>query len=244
MNLGMGTSLAVLLALIGAVPSTAQERCDTCGLMERGDRLEGIDDREQVSGASFELVSVHYLAAGEPGEAGTDIHLYFWSPQAGEVEELKVWQPALLYRMEPVQKDFAEGLATFSWDRAAVVDPMELATDTLFARIRSGETFLPALVTTDAAPGPHDGYAFVFDSGAGIDADCTVVRPADGERIRSWECFSDFGGEIPIEWDGKDDAGRLAEDGLYALEIDGEMLAETIRPVTASISFQHRASLQ
>lgn len=239
-------SFIVLVALCTtlATAAAAQERCPTCGFTERGDRLEGIEDREQVSGGSFELLSVQYLKPREAGAPGPQIYLYFWSPQAGELDELKVWQPARYYRMEPVQKQFGAGLSEFSWGRGDVIDPMQLSTDTLYALVRSGDTFLPALLTTGESPAPSGGYAFVFESGAGIDADCTVIRKADGTAVKSFECFEDYGGAITIEWDGKDEAGQAAADGLYVLEIEGDMLAETIRPLSATVAFRHRARLQ
>lgn len=238
-----------ILIAITALSSTlapaamAQQTCPTCGFSERGDRLEGIEDREQVSGGSFELLSVQYLKPREAGSAGPQIHVYFWSPQAGELDELKVWQPARYYRMEPVSKQFGHGLAQFSWGRAEVIDPMQLSTDTLYARVKSGDAFLPALLTTGGPPVPTGGYAFVFESGAGIDADCTVVRKADGSPVKTFECFEDYGGAITIEWDGKDNSGQQAADGLYVLKVDGDMLAETIRPLMTSVTFRHQASL-
>ena len=236
--------MALAMLSLAAEPLAAQQPCDTCGLVERGDRVEGIEDREQISGGSFELMSVHYLAARKASAAGAEVRVFFWSHEAGVVDEFKVWQPARYYRMEPLRRDFGAGLSEFSWKRADVIDPMQLATESLYTRVRSGETFLPAQLTTGSAPAPHEGYAFVFRSGAGIDADCTIVRPADGASVKSFECFSEYGGAITIEWDGLDDTGKPADDGVYRLEVDGEMLAETVRPLVTGVDFRHRAKLQ
>lgn len=234
--------LTALCSILGPALS-AQSPCPTCAISERGDRLEGIEVREQVSGGSFELLSVHYLTSRETAAKGSKIRVFFWSPGAGQLDELKVWQPARYYRMEPLRREFGEGLSQFSWGRAEVIDPMQLSTDTLYARIRSGDTFLPALLTTEDSPVTKGGYAFVFESGAGIDADCTVVRKADGSPVKTFECFEDYGGAITIEWDGKDNSGQQAADGLYVLKVDGDMLAETIRPLMTSVTFRHQASL-
>ena len=40
------------------------------------------------------------------------------------------------------------------------------------------------------------------------------------------------------------ETGRPAADGLYSLELEGEMLAETIRPLTKTVTFRHQASLK
>lgn len=232
------------LALVGALLATAiaAQPCPTCKLSERGDRLEGIEDREQVSGGSFELLSVSYRTAprSSPDER---IHVYFWVPQAGKLDELKVWQPGRYYRMEPSRQEFGSGLGKFSWSRSAVIDPMGLSLDSLYARVRAGGIYLPALVTGGEPELGQPGYVFVFSSGAGIDADCSIVS-ADGTSIQTFECYEEYGGDIMIEWDGRDAGGAAAADGVYVLQIEGDMLAEVIRPLETSVTFQHRGSLR
>lgn len=222
--------------------AAAQKSCPACGWSDRGDRFEGVDDREQVSGGSFELQSVHYLRPAEAASGGQKLHLYFWLPEAGALDELRVAQPGRYYRMEPKRKQYDGGLQTFTWPRGDVIDPLGLSIDALFARLRAGDVYIPALVST-GQPSVATGYGFVFESGAGIDADCTVVGE-DDTAVKTFECFEDYGGMITIEWDGLDDAGSPADDGLYRLQIEGDMLAETIRPLETSIEFRHRGRLQ
>ena len=236
----LATSL-FLLVLSGS-PASGQETCPSCGWADRGDRFEGVDDREQVSGGSFELQSVHYLRPGEAAGSAKELHLYFWLPEAGSLDEVRVAQPGRYYRMEPKRKQYEGGLQTFAWPRGDVIDPLGLSIDALFARIREGDVYIPALVST-GKPAAMKGYAFVFESGAGIDADCTVTG-GDGAPVKTFECFEDYGGMITIEWDGRDGDGNPAADGLYRLEIEGDMLAETIRPLETSVDFRHRNGLQ
>ncbi len=239
-HIAWAVPIALLLA---AATAPAQEPCPSCKFAERGDRSEGIEDREQISGGSFELLSVHYLTRGGPS-AGDRIHVYFWVPEAGTLDELKVWQPGRYYRMEPRQRQYEPGLRGFSWSRGEVIDPMGLAIDSLYARVRAGDTFLPALVTTGEPEVRQAGYAFVFESGAGIDADCTIAAAASGAAVKTFECYEEYGGEITIEWDGRDESGGAAADGTYTLQIEGDMLAEIIRPLETNVTFRHRSRLR
>lgn len=235
-------TILALLSTCSAAP--AQEACDTCGWADRGDRFEGVVSREQISGGSFELVSVHYLRPPEAASAGSQMHLYFWLPEARQLDEIRVSKPAVYYRMEPARKDYGEGLQDFAWPRGEVIAPLGLSVDALYARLRAGDVYVPALLSTRDPAAANGGYAFVFESGAGIDADCTVTRRDDAAAaVRSFVCFEEYGGMIAIEWDGRGDDGKPAADGLYVLEIDGDMLAETIRPLKTSVAFLHRGHL-
>ncbi len=236
-------TIPIVLCLLAGPAALAQGKCETCGFADRGDRFEGVDDREQVSGGSFELQSVHYLRPAEAAAGGQEMHLYFWLSEAGALEEMRVAQPARYYRMEPKRKQYDPGLQTFAWPRGEVIDPLGLSIDALFARVRAGDVYIPALVSTGAPAAAKGGYAFVFESGAGIDADCTVAGK-DGAPVKTFECFEDYGGMITIEWDGRDAAGNPAADGLYDLRIEGALLAETIRPLETSVAFRHRGSLK
>lgn len=241
--------LAFLLLAPCAAP--AQEPCDTCGWAERGDRWEGVVEKEQISGGSFELVSVQYRHPSEPADRGDRLHLVFWLPEPLELDEIKVWQPDRLYSMEPSKKRYGKNRQTFDWPRGEVVDRLGLAIGSLYTRIRSGAVYYPALLSTREVPGATAGYELVFQSGAGIDATCTIDRVSpprspqgDGGVIRSFECFEEAGGTITIEWDGHDAEGRMAPAGVYVLKIDGEMLAETLRPLRQRYSFWHRGDGQ
>lgn len=236
----LGTILAVFSVCSAAA---AQEVCDTCGWADRGDRFEGVESREQISGGSFELVSVHYLRPPEAAAAGPQMHLYFWLPEARQLDEIRVSQPARYYRMEPARKQYGEGLQDFAWPRGEVIEPLGLSVDALYARLRAGDVYVPALLSTRPPAAATGGYAFVFESGAGIDADCTVTRQDDAATVRSFECFEKYGGMVTIEWDGHGDDGKPAADGLYVLGIEGDMLAETIRPLKTSVVFRHRGHL-
>jgi hypothetical protein len=237
----LGTILAVL-AMCSAAP--AQQVCDSCAWADRGDRFEGVESREQISGGSFELVSVHYLRPTEAAAAGPQVHLYFWLPEALQLDEIRVAQPARYYRMEPARRQYGEGLQDFAWPRGEVIAPLGLSVDALYARLRAGNVYVPALLSTRDPAAATGGYAFVFESGAGIDADCTVTRQDGAPAIvRRFECFEEYGGMIAIEWDGRGDDGKAAADGLYVLDVVGDMLAETIRPLKTSVAFRHRGRL-
>ncbi|MCP3959599.1 MAG: hypothetical protein GY719_17255 [bacterium] len=236
-------NLATILAaacLLAGLSDVAQAACESCGYADRGDRFEGVESGEEVSGGSFKLHAVHYLRPGEAAAKGGQMHLYFRLPEAGKLEEIRVAQPDTLYRMEPKRKEYPQGLQSFTWPRGEVIDPLGLSVDGLYALLRTGGVYIPALVSTRAPAAPSGGYAFVFKSGAGIDADCTVSG-ADGAEVKSFECFEDYGGMIPIEWDGTDEAGKPAADGVYTFEIEGDMLAETIRPLAHTVSFRHQS---
>ena len=235
------------LMLLAASISLAQEVCDGCEWSERGDRSEGVwREATMISGGSFELMSVSYLRGAAGG--GAQVGLYFWQPDAGALDELLVWKPLpsetndkVAYKMEPVGKQFGAGAQKFSWS-GEVIKKLGLGLDSLHTRIRSGGSYIPGLLTT-GTPSPSGGYAFVFESGAGIDAWCTVSPASGGEPISEFECYEEYGGEIRIEWNGRDDSGQPAADGLYVLAVEGDMLAEVLRPLETSVKFWHRGSL-
>lgn len=237
------------LSILASAAAWGQEPCDSCGWAERGDRWEGVIEKEQISGGSFELVSVQYRRPPEPADGSDRLHLVFWLPEPLELDEVKVWQPDRFYSMEPSRKRYGKDRQVFAWPRGEVVDRLGLAIGSLYTRIRSGTVYYPALLSTREDPTTTAGYELVFQSGAGIDATCTIARhrlspprspQGDGDVIRSFECFEEAGGTIMIEWDGRDAQGRTAPAGVYVLKIDGEMLAETLRPLRQRYSFWHR----
>jgi hypothetical protein len=239
--------VAILLLL--TAPLGQAQTCDGCEWSERGDRSEGVwKEASMISGGSFELMSVRYRAS--LGSGGSDLKLFFWQPEAGELDELLVWKPLpsqtnddVAYRMEPASKRFDAGLQQFTWPRA-VIERLGLNPDSLHAKVKAGGNLVPGLLTMGGSPAEASGYAFVFESGAGIDADCNIIPDGGSEPIAAFECYEEYGGEVTVEWDGNDKAGRPAANGLYRLTIDGEMLAEVLRPVETTVSFWHRASLQ
>jgi hypothetical protein len=239
--------VAILLLL--AAPLTQAQTCDGCEWSERGDRSEGVrKEASMISGGSFELMSVRYQAS--LGSEGSDLNLFFWQPEAGELDELLVWKPLpsqsnddVDYRMEPASKQFDAGLQQFTWPRA-IIGQLGINPDYLHAKVKAGGNFVPVLLTWAGSPAASSGYAFVFESGAGIDAICSIIPDGGSEPIAAFECYEEIGGEVTVKWDGNDKAGRPAANGLYRLTIDGEMLAEVQRPVETTVSFWHRASLE
>ncbi len=239
--------LTILLLLAASVAQA--QTCDGCEWSERGDRSEGVwKEASMISGGSFELMSVRYRAS--PGGDGSKLKLFFWQPEAGELDELLVWKPLpsktndkVAYRMEPATKRFGAGAQQFSWPRE-VIERLGLSPDRLHAKIKTGGSLVPGLLTTGGSPAPSGGYAFVFDSGAGIDAECAITPDGGSDPVAVFECYEEYGGELTFEWDGNDETGKPAADGLYRLTVDGDMLAEVIRPVETTVSFWHRASLK
>lgn len=235
-------AFAISLKILGALAATAalaRAGCEGCEWADRGDRWEGVQAREKVSGGSFELLSVRRRGAVET-VVGERMHLAFWLPEPAELDEIVVRQPAVLYRMEPARRRYEAGRQQFAWPRGDVIDPLRLAVDALHARVRRDEVFFPALLTTGADAAPDTGYAFVFMSGAGVDAVCTIARHGeDGATVRRFDWFEDAGGTLAVEWDGRDDADRPVPAGAYVLTIEGDMLAETVRPLRHRVVFWH-----
>lgn len=237
------------VSLLLAAPVSHAQTCEGCEWRERGDRSEGVwKEATMISGGSFELMSMRYRSS--PGGEGSELKLFFWQPEAGELDELLVWKPLpsptnddVAYKMEPAAKRFDAGLQQFSWP-LDLIERLGLSADHLHTRIRNSRGLVPGLLTSGGSPAPTDGYVFVFESGAGIDADCTITPEGGGDPIATFECYEEYGGEVAVEWDGNDKSGQVAADGLYRLTIDGEMLAEVLRPVETTISFWHRASLE
>ena len=221
----------------------AQAQCaDGCKWSDRGDRWEGLFD-EPVASGRFDLWGLHYRSAPETAAAGEQLYLTFWLPPSPELVEVEVWQPTRQYRMRPAREQYGAGRQQFTWPRGEVVGPLGLSIEALYARIQAGAVYIPALLSTREAPKPAPGYAFIFDSGAGIDAVCTIAR-RDEKVVRRFECFEDYGGTIVIEWDGRDDRGQPVAEGVYVLKLDGEMLGETMRPLPGAIPFWHRGPFE
>ncbi len=231
--------LASCILAGSAIPARAG--CDNCRWADRGDRWEGVVERELVSGGSFELLGVHNQRLEATASDSDQLHLSFWLPEPQELEELWVWQPVRFYQMEPARKRFDGGRQGFSWPRGEVIARLGLSVDSLYARIMAGAVYFPALLSAGERSTPTEGYAFVFLSGGGIDANCTIARRAEGPRVvRRFECFEDYGGTLVIEWDGRDDRGQPVPEGVYVLNLKGDMLAETLRPLHKSVVFWHR----
>lgn len=213
---------------------------------DRGDRHEGVEEW-QVSGGSFDLLAVQYRQ-GQPWKTGSDrLHVYFWLP-AGLTPAIEVREPRRNYMMHPARKPYAQGLQSFSWPRGAVVAPLSIDPAGLQARVSNREetVYYPAFLSSGAPPAPGGSYAFVYNSGAGIDVECILSRE-DGGRlvpVRKWPFSRDLGGRLAIEWDGRDDQGKPAPPGRYVLRLKGDMLTETARPLNVALSFEHYGPLQ
>jgi hypothetical protein len=232
-----------LAALLIVIAGAAHAQCGKCAYAKRGDRYEGVGAR-QVSGASFELLSVQYLPAGNPTATGRDVHLYFWLP-AAETPSIEVWEPRTNYYMVPDRRPFEAGPQAFSWPRGEVLAPLGLESASLYPKIsnRDKTLYFPAALSTGPRPQPDGRTLFVFRSGAGIDVYCTLSRDEKGTMVpvRKFRHTEDLGGTLRIVWDGKDDQGKPAPEGTYLLRLKGEMMAETQRPLTSSLSFLHHA---
>lgn len=233
---------AVLLLIAGA----ARAACEACKYRDRGDRREGVEDW-QVSGASFDLLGVQYRQ-GEPWKGGSDrLYLYFWLP-AALTPTIEVREPGRNYMMHPAKKPHPPGLQAFSWPRGEVVAPLGLDPARLHARVSNREetVYYPAFLSSGPRPAPGGTYAFVFESGAGIDVDCVVSRDEGGllVPVRKWVFSRDLGGLMAVEWNGRDDQGKPAPPGRYVLRLKGDMLTETARPLNATFAFEHYGQLQ
>lgn len=238
--IGHSGKLLLILYLLASPAVPAGAGCDTCQWRDRGDRWEGIVEREQISGASFQLLGVHRRPLPEAAVEGELLYLSFWPPAPPAPAAIEVWQPARLYRMRPAPQAPGAGRQEFAWPRGEVIDRLGLSVASLYARIRSGEVYHPALLSTRAGQSPEEGYTFFFLAGAGIDAECTIVRRGEEARVlQRFECFEDLGGTMAIEWDGRDGRGQPVPPGVYVLDIEGEMLAETFRPLRRRVSFWH-----
>lgn len=245
MVLLMGWFVSVSLAAV-------QGLCEGCAWTERGDRFEGVhEEATMISGASFELVSVRYRGETASAAGDTSLRLSFWLPEAQTLDELLVWRPLpsrtgdkVAYKMAPNQKALGAGRREFTWPRAEVLDRLGIPPAALHVRIKAGPAYLPGLLAAGLPPSAPAGYVFVFQSGAGIDTVCSLWREGAAEPVRKLEWYVEDGGELSLEWDGRDERGGLVPDGLYVLKIEGDMLAEVLRPLEKTVRFWHRNQIE
>ena len=232
--------LAALALLLTAGALWAE--CETCRYTDRGDRFEGTEN-QQVSGGSLDLLAVQYKTAQSGPPATADkLHLYFWLP-GPTTPTIEVREPSRNYLMHPVKKPFTAGLQEFAWPRNEVVGRLGIDPSRLYSKISNREETLyyPAFLSGGAPPQAGGRYVFVFRSGAGIDATCTISREEGGQMVpvRKWVYTEDLGGTLPIEWDGRDDQGKTVLPGTYQLRLRGDLLAESVRPLNETVSFVH-----
>jgi hypothetical protein len=238
--------LMPVLFLLLAGSARAQD-CKTCLYTDRGDREEGRVTQWKVSGGSLELLGVHYKPPRSAMEASDRLHLYFWLP-AGETPLIEVREPSHNYFMLPKSKDYPAGLQDFSWPRGEAVGPLGLDPARFFSRVSNREetVFYPVFLSGGARPEPGGRYVFVFRSGAGLDVSCTISRQEAGGLVpvRKFSYFEELGGILPIEWDGLDDKRQPVPPGRYVLKLRGDMLAETVRSISETYSFEHYGNLR
>lgn len=233
----------LLLLFLGGGAAAAQ--CERCRWSDRGDRFEGIKNR-QVSGGCCELLGVHYQRADRLAEGAPRLYLHFWMPAPAR-PDIVVWQPSTNYLMIPKEKRYGEGLQSFSWPRQEVLEPLRVQTDRLYARVvNPAKVYFPVLLSTSEKPSPAGSYRFFLQSGGGIEGRCTIEREVDGRLVpvRSLPVKQEFGGVFPIDWDGRDDGGRTVPPGVYALRIKGLLDAETIEKLNFVAHFQHYGRFQ
>ena len=241
-------AIAAVALLLAA--ASARAACEKCRYADRGDRFEGVENL-QVSGSSFDLVAVEYRPGngqGHPLDSHAEkLFLYFWLP-ASLTPTIEVREPVRNYMMHPAKKSYAAGLQSFSWPRGEVLAPLGIEPDRLHAKISNREetVYYPAFLSAGSPPAPGGSYVFLFRSGAGIDVDCTISRDEGSQLVpvRKWVCSSDLGGPVTITWDGLDDRRQPVPAGRYVLRLKGDMLAETPRPLRATVTFEHYGRLQ
>jgi hypothetical protein len=233
----LGTA-AALLAAVG----TAWAACSKCTYAKRGNRSEGVLVRK-VSGGSFDLLSVEYRPAGSSSAAGKDVHLYFWLPKP-ETPMIEVWEPDTNYWMVPDRKPYVQGLQAFTWPRGDVLDPLGLTPSVLCPKVRnpSQTLYYPAFLSAGQKPAAGGRYVFSFRSGAGVDVRGTITPNGTTVPVRKF-AYREGGGRLHIEWNGRDDAGKPVTQGVYVLRLDGNMEAESIRPLSFKLSFVHYGQL-
>jgi hypothetical protein len=235
----LGTAAALL-----AAAGIAWAACSTCTYNRRGNRSEGVL-AQKISGGSFDLLAVEYRPAGGLPASGKDVHLYFWLPKP-ETPVIEVREPDTSYWMVPDRKPYAQGLQAFTWPRRDVLDPLGLATSVLSPKVSDPlkTLYYPAYLSAGQKPAPDGGYVFSFRSGAGIDVRGAIVPNGRTVPVRKFTYREGYGGRLRINWNGRDDAGKPVPRGVYVLRLDGNMMAESIRPLNFRLSFVHYGQLQ
>lgn len=235
----MGFATLLVLSLPRCL--SAQGQCKDCNLRERGNRFEGVANR-QVAAGGCDLLGVQRKRPVEADTGSNLLFLHFWLPKPS-TPTIEVWHPEVNYWMLPKETPYPKGTQRFSWPRAEVVEPLGLHPEGLHVKVsnRDKTLYYPALLSFREKPSPAAGYVHTFKCGAGIDVDITISTESEGtvKTIRAFRYSQEFGGIFPVEWDGLDSQGKQAPPGVYVLRLKGELLAEKIRPLNRSVTFQH-----
>jgi flagellar hook assembly protein FlgD len=95
-----------------------------------------------------------------------------------------------------------------------------------------GGSRLATVTTLRTVPNPFGGATTLYLSGPPAAAARVVIFDAAGRKVRTaWEGRLD-GREIPIAWDGKDQAGRETPAGIYLVRVEstaGEAMGRLVK---------------
>jgi len=242
-SLRWSAMLTVLLVSAEALSA----KCTSCEYVNRGDRREGIY-RKEVSGGCCEPMAVLYRGMESIANDAQYVHLHF-APPSEMQPEIVVWQPATNYLMRPWPKSYGPGLQDYRWPRQTVLEQLGIPLESLYALVSYHEEgiYLPASLSSSERPKPTGGYTFVLRSDDPLAVRCTIEREEQGKRVpvRNLKQISEkFGGIFRVEWDGLDDHGHALPPGVYLLQLEGTLYAETIEDLSYSLSFQHYGRLK
>ena len=207
---------------------------------DRGDRYEGIRP-ENVSGGDFELLGVYV----EPGPRARDAdQLWVSVPLHQEAKlRIRVWEPKSGYAMDPKREAFQPG-SSFSWSRAAVLQPKSIPSSELHVLATDSETqrfYYPARLTTAPPSANLRRYVFRFRSRGGVDLAVKISREKEGRLVEviSRRREEDFGGILDFAWDGRSSQGQPSPAGIYHLQLKGTVFLKNDLSLNIDIPFIH-----
>lgn len=230
----IGLAVLMLLAAAGAVDGADHLYQD------RGDRFEGIQRAQNVSGGYFDLLGVQVRPRSLDREAE---ELQLSVPLRAEAElAIRVWEPETSYWMVPKRKTFGPG-AVFSWPRTEVLGPRGIDLGKLYvlATNPTETLYYPARLFTGEAPVVVESYVFVFKSRGGVELEGMIAREQEGRLVpvRPIHREEDFGGILPFTWDGRSAAGESMPPGIYHLKLDGTVFLKKDERIRIDVPFVH-----
>ncbi len=234
----IGFTLLVLLVAAGVLAGADQL------YQVRGDRFEGIVQKQHVSGAYFELLGVHVRPSPLDKKAET---LHLTIPMRTKAElTIRVWEPERSYWMVPKRKEFLPG-TKFSWPRAEVLGPLQIDVRKLCILVTDAtETlYYPARLFSGEPPTGVESYVFLFKSRGGVELEGMIASEEKGRLVlvRKIRYQDDFGGILSLTWDGRSTTGERLPPGIYHLKLAGIVFLKNDHRLRIDIPFLHHGKI-
>ena len=213
--------------------------------LDRGDRMEGVNDTTRVGGAYIDLLGAYIDWADYPPiDSIKTVQLKFYLPDGAPaviiVRDLKNKN----YCMIPKQTQWSRGWNVFTWPTDEVLRKIPIQIQELMPIVITGSTTkvpVPALLACDGARPQRQNYAYVFSASGRANIIVTWLKKMEKNFVELESYTLNEPSDRPFVVDREFGRGVYADaEGEFRLQLRGKVIKPTrIEPVNEEYDFHY-----